>query len=83
MKAILEFDLTDIDDKMDHMRCVKANDLANACADLAYLWKRAERISGNLNSPEYKQYKRRPFDWWTKQISDIMEQYNITEELTT
>jgi hypothetical protein len=36
MKAILEFDLDDHDDKMAHLRCVKSLDLALFIWDILY-----------------------------------------------
>lgn len=36
MKAILEFDLNDPDDKMDHLRCVKSISMAIVLFELIY-----------------------------------------------
>lgn len=35
-KAILKFDLTDADDRMDHLRCVKATEMALALWQIVY-----------------------------------------------
>ncbi|MBE3102467.1 MAG: hypothetical protein IMZ47_09415 [Firmicutes bacterium] len=75
MKAILEFDLLDPDDRLAHLRCVKAMELAIACYDLGYLWHEAE------NAEETEEYKKSPYDWWSKRIRDILDENNITEDL--
>ena len=44
MKAILEFDLNDSEDRMSHMRCVKSTDMAIVLFELTHnLKKRLER----------------------------------------
>ena len=35
MKAILKFDLSDIDDRQEHLRCVKASDMASVLCEFA------------------------------------------------
>ena len=40
MKAILEFDLNDADERMNHLRCVKAFDMALALFNIIYNEKR-------------------------------------------
>jgi hypothetical protein len=44
MKATLEFDLTDIDGRMDHMRCVKSTDMA------LVLWEIDMRLRDNCQA---------------------------------
>jgi hypothetical protein len=45
-KAILKFDLTDPDDKMDHFRCIKALDMACVLFEIRYnLRRNAERAA--------------------------------------
>ena len=45
MKAILEFDLNDPDDRMEHLRCVKATDMALVLWEITYNQKKgAERM---------------------------------------
>ena len=52
-KAILEFDLNDIDDELSHKQCVKANDMALVLWELLYNtkksieWELAERKEDN------------------------------------
>jgi len=43
MKATLEFDLNDADDKMAHIRCVKATDMA------LVLWEIQMNLNKNMN----------------------------------
>lgn len=40
-KAILEFDLNDIDDELSHKQCVKANDMALMLWELVYNTKKS------------------------------------------
>ena len=47
MKAKLEFDLDNPDDKMAHMRCVKATDMA------IMLWDIKQKIRSKLKYGEY------------------------------
>lgn len=55
MKATLEFDLEDYDDRMRHLACVKAGDMALALWDMLYnnytLQEVLEKYS--LNPDEY------------------------------
>ena len=76
MKAILEFDMNDPDDRKDHLRCIKALSLAIACEDLGYLWHEAEDAEAT------EEYKKSPYDWWTKRIREILDDNGITEDLT-
>jgi hypothetical protein len=40
-KAILEFDLNDSDDRMEHLRCVKSTDMALLIWDILYNTKKS------------------------------------------
>lgn len=40
MKAKLEFDLDDIDDRMEHLRCVKSTDMAIVLFEITHNLKR-------------------------------------------
>ena len=46
MKAILEFDLSDTDQEMEHKRCVKSVDMALA------LWKVQKELKGKIKGCE-------------------------------
>jgi len=73
MIATLEFDLTDIDGKMDHLRCVKATDLALA------LWEIQYRLSDNcweiISKRKYN--KNQIMEVVMDQIQDILEKHSI------
>jgi len=51
MKAVLEFDLTDTEDRMAHQRCVKATEMAIALFDIIFnLRNRVERnLEGTID----------------------------------
>ena len=76
MEALLKFDMNDPDDRKDHLRCIKALSLAIACWELSYLWHEAENVE------ETEEYKRDIGAWWTKRISEILDDNGITEDLT-
>ena len=46
MKAILEFDLTDKDDREEHLRCVKSLDMALAIGDIVEYARSKAKYSG-------------------------------------
>lgn len=54
MKAILEFDLSDHDGKMEHMRCVKALSMAIALWDMEqYLRASIKHAPDSMSSEAY------------------------------
>jgi hypothetical protein len=71
MKAKLKFDLNDIDQKMEHLRCVKSGDMALA------LW----QISSNLKKECYWAIENNPKEDPTEYVDLIFEKiYGILEE---
>lgn len=56
MKATLEFDLNDPDDRMDHFRCVKSLDMAIVLFEILHNTKK-----GVANTIEFKDIKD-PYD---------------------
>ena len=74
MKAILEFDLNDPDDRIDHLRCVKSLNMAIALSDINYLWKKAERAMES----DSEDYKSDPYEWWVRNIQAIFEDQSLT-----
>ena len=53
MKAILEFDLNDMDDRLDHLRCVKSLDMALVLWDIVYNMRKgaeSEAAENDLNA---------------------------------
>lgn len=54
MEAIIKFDLNDADDRISHLRCVKALDMAIALWHIGQLHKKLEHIEevGQLTSDD-------------------------------
>ena len=75
MKAKLEFDLDDFDDRMAHLRCVKATDMASILFEMT-LNARKRIIMGSERSEEY--YKG--VDDVFERLRDLMEEHNINVE---
>ena len=72
MKATLEFDLGDPDDRMAHLQCIKALDMSLA------LWSITEKIKY-----KYREENTIPIEELQRDIYEILEEYNIdVEELT-
>ena len=63
MKATLEFDINDVDDRMAHYRCVKALDMA------IVLWE----IKVNILNPKHKLTSEEIAD----KINELYHQHNI------
>ena len=75
MKAILEFDLNEFDDRAAHLRCVKATDMACALFEIANnLKKRAEHYCDNPNS-EVSNYDL--IEYVFSEIREELESNNI------
>jgi hypothetical protein len=73
MKAILEFDLQDIEDRIEHQRMLKSTDLQLALWDMSQeLRKKVKYAPDDLSEDTYKAYE---------EIQDIfygiLNQYNI------
>ena len=54
MEAIIKFNLEDVDDRMNHLRCVKAIDMALALWQISNLRSKLERIEevGTITSDD-------------------------------
>jgi hypothetical protein len=72
MKAKLEFDLDDFDDRMSHMRCVKSTDMASILFEMSTN-ARKRIIMGSENGEEY--YKG--VDDVFNKFRELMEEHNI------
>ena len=75
MKAILEFNLTDPDDNVAHLRCIKSTDMAIALWQIRMLRKELEWMEDNkqLNTENVM-----------SKIFDILDDHNVnTDELTS
>ena len=57
MKAKLEFDLDNPDDKMAHMRCVKATDMALMLWDIKQKIRRKLKYNEDLSEDELHQWE--------------------------
>ena len=75
MKAILEFDLNDPDDRMAHLRCIKATDMALALFDILVKLKDITEFS--IESLEADSDKWDGAEVVYTLIQQIAEKYNI------
>ena len=57
MKATLKFDLDNPDDKMEHMRCVKATDMALMLWDIKQKIRSKLKYSNDLSEDELYQWE--------------------------
>lgn len=77
MKAILEFDLQDLEDRIEHQRMLKAKDMSIALWDMSQeLRKKVKYAPDDLSEDTYKAYE---------EIQDIfygiLNQHNIDLDL--
>jgi len=72
MKAKLEFDLDDFDDRMAHLRCVKSTDMASILFEMSTN-ARKRIIMGSECGEEY--YKG--VDDVFNKLRELMEEHNI------
>ena len=67
MKAILEFDLNDPEDRKQHLRCVHSTDMASFIWQLKYnFWRKWKHDETDFNLNNYRD-----------ELSDLMNDYNI------
>ena len=79
MKAILEFNIDDFDDKMSHKQCIKANDMALAIWEFSSNSKRT--LEDELASKDIDKYET--LDLVFKMFYDILDEHSINiNELT-
>ena len=57
MEAILKFNLDNADDKMEHMRCVKATDMALMLWDIKQKIRRKLKYGDDLSESELHQWE--------------------------
>ena len=75
MKAILEFDLDNPDDRREHFRCVKSMDMACALFDIT------RNLKGVLQQRfENNPQNRNELDEVFKEIQSYMDEYTINVE---
>lgn len=83
MKAVLEFDLNDPDDRQAHQRCVKALDMALALWEIRYnLKKRCESMAENYCENKHKEDYDifTGIDIVTDRLNEIFEENNLDVE---
>ena len=67
MKAVLEFDLDDHDDKQNHLRCVHSTDMAMFISELKHnFWRKWKHDETDFNLDNYKDA-----------LYELMQEYNI------
>lgn len=75
MKAILEFNLTDPDDNVAHLRCIKSTDMAIALWQIRMLRKELEWMEDNKDLTTENVMSK---------IFEILDDHNVnTDELTS
>ncbi len=73
MKAILEFDLNDPDDRIDHLRAVHADDLAYIIWDFVYNSKK--EIEWKIDNDKLESYD--VLDKVYERMSELLDEYGI------
>lgn len=76
MKAKLEFDLDNPDDKMAHMRCVKATDMALMLWDIKQKIRRKLKYNEDLSEDELHQWEVMQDEFYS-----IADDYGINLDL--
>jgi hypothetical protein len=67
MKAILKFDLDNIDDEKDHMRCIKAPDMVSFIWELKHnFWRKWKHDDTDFTLDNYKEA-----------LCDLLQEHNI------
>ena len=74
MKATLEFDLNDFDERMAHMRCAKSTEMAIVLFEIAYnLRKQVER---KMEAEEMKGNELDPYEVLDLTMVEILRHYD-------
>jgi hypothetical protein len=74
MKAILEFDLNEPDDMIEHKRCIKAIDVCLAIWDMdQYLRTKTKYESNDMTEEEYNAYES-----MRDKLREILEERSIS-----
>jgi hypothetical protein len=76
MKAILKFNISDIDERQDFLRAIKSQDMAMAIWDILQLRKAMERRFENADNTNNDVFDG--IDAMSQGISDILEEYDIS-----
>ncbi len=78
MKATLEFDLTDNDDRMEHLRVIKSLDMALALWDIQFNLKR--RCENIIDSSEKKMNSNDVLELVFDEIYKSFEEHDINTD---
>ena len=78
MKAKLEFDLTDIDDKMEHLRAIKSLDMALTLWDIQFNLKR--RCENIIESSDNKMDSYEVLELVFNEIYKSFEEHDINTD---
>jgi len=73
MKATLNFDLTDADDSMAHLRCVKSLDMALVLSGFLYNTVK----SAEIEIEEKKLDSYDTLDYLMQRFKDLLDEHNI------
>ena len=76
MEAILKFNLDNADDKMEHMRCVKATDMALMLWDIKQKIRSKLKYSNDLSEDELYQWEVMQDEFYS-----IADDYGINLDL--
>ena len=76
MEAILKFNLDNPDDKMEHMRCVKATDMALMLWDIKQKIRSKLKYSNDLSEAEFHQWEIMQDEFYS-----IADDYGINLDL--
>ncbi len=76
MKAILKFNISDIDERRDFLRAIKSQDMAMAIWDILQLRKTIERRFENADNTNNDVFGG--IDAMSQGISDILEEHDIS-----
>jgi len=70
MKAILKFDLSDPEERTEHLRCVKSLDMACVLFEIQKNLKRHGALKG-------LDYEDEIYDYVLRSINDLMDQHGL------
>ena len=73
MKATLKFDLTDADDRMEHLRCVKSTDMALVLWE--FLYNTVKTTENEIQEKKLDGYET--LDYVMQKFRERLEEHNI------
>lgn len=78
-KAILKFDLNDRDDRLEHLKCLKSNDLCIAIWDISILKRKIIDHIDLMYEKKQTVSASEITDYIFEKIDEILENHNIKE----